>query len=42
VIAAEDARFCAHSGFDFEAMEKAMASNKRRPGRVRGGSTISQ
>jgi monofunctional biosynthetic peptidoglycan transglycosylase len=42
VIAAEDARFCTHKGFDFEAMEKAMASNKRRPGRVRGGSTISQ
>jgi monofunctional biosynthetic peptidoglycan transglycosylase len=42
VIAAEDARFCAHRGFDFQAMEKAMAHNRRRPDRVRGGSTISQ
>ena len=40
-IAAEDSRFCAHSGFDMEAIEKALAANKR--GRkVRGGSTISQ
>ena len=42
VIAAEDARFCDHHGFDFNAMEKAMANNERRPGRIRGGSTISQ
>ena len=42
VIAAEDAQFCEHRGFDFAAMEKAMAHNKRRPGKVRGGSTISQ
>jgi monofunctional biosynthetic peptidoglycan transglycosylase len=42
VIAAEDARFCEHHGFDFEAMEKAYASNQRRPGKIRGGSTISQ
>ncbi|WP_346764297.1 monofunctional biosynthetic peptidoglycan transglycosylase [Caulobacter sp. SLTY] len=42
VIAAEDARYCSHFGFDFEALEKAMAHNKRRPGRIRGGSTISQ
>jgi monofunctional glycosyltransferase len=42
VIAAEDARFCSHHGFDFEAMEKAMANNQRRPGKIRGGSTISQ
>lgn len=41
-IAAEDARFCEHNGFDFEAIERAMASNKRRPNRIRGGSTISQ
>lgn len=41
VIAAEDARFCQHRGFDFEAIEKALDSNAR--GRkVRGGSTISQ
>jgi monofunctional biosynthetic peptidoglycan transglycosylase len=41
VIAAEDAKFCAHRGFDFDAMEKAMAHNER-SGKVRGGSTISQ
>jgi monofunctional biosynthetic peptidoglycan transglycosylase len=42
VIAAEDARFCEHRGFEFEAMKKAMENNKRRPNRIRGGSTISQ
>ena len=41
-VAAEDARFCTHHGFDFQAMEKAMRHNERRPGRIRGGSTISQ
>jgi len=41
-IAAEDARFCQHHGFDFGAMEKAMRHNEERPGRLRGGSTISQ
>jgi len=41
VIAAEDAGFCSHHGFDFEAMEKAMAANER-GGKLRGGSTISQ
>ncbi len=41
VIAAEDARFCQHHGFDLEAIEKAMESNAK--GRkLRGGSTISQ
>jgi monofunctional biosynthetic peptidoglycan transglycosylase len=41
VIAAEDARFCEHHGFDFNAIKKAQAYNAR--GRkVRGGSTISQ
>ena len=42
VIASEDARFCSHNGFDFEAIERAMRNNERRPGRIRGGSTISQ
>ena len=42
VIAAEDARFCEHMGFDIEAIEKAMKNNERRPNRLRGGSTISQ
>ena len=41
VIASEDAQFCAHDGFDFKAIEKAIDSNARGR-RVRGGSTISQ
>ena len=41
VIAAEDARFCEHHGFDFEAIEKAMAANAAGK-KLRGGSTISQ
>ncbi len=41
VIAAEDAKFCAHHGFDSEAIQKAMQSNARGK-RIRGGSTISQ
>jgi monofunctional biosynthetic peptidoglycan transglycosylase len=41
-VASEDAKFCDHHGFDFEAIQKAMDHNERRPGRVRGGSTISQ
>jgi monofunctional biosynthetic peptidoglycan transglycosylase len=41
VIAAEDARYCEHMGFDVEAIRKAMAANER-GGKVRGGSTISQ
>jgi monofunctional biosynthetic peptidoglycan transglycosylase len=42
LIAAEDAHFCRHDGFDFDAMRKAMENNERRPNRVKGGSTISQ
>ncbi|MBA4048293.1 MAG: monofunctional biosynthetic peptidoglycan transglycosylase [Sphingomonas sp.] len=41
VIAGEDARFCAHSGFDYEAIAKAYVRTQR-DGRLRGGSTISQ
>lgn len=41
-VAAEDARFCEHHGFDFNALEQAMIHNDRRPGKIRGGSTISQ
>ena len=41
-IASEDARFCSHHGFDFTAMQKAMAHNERDPNRIKGGSTISQ
>jgi monofunctional glycosyltransferase len=40
-IAAEDAKFCTHDGFDREAIESAMKRNAR-GGRIRGGSTISQ
>ncbi|HWE99514.1 MAG TPA: monofunctional biosynthetic peptidoglycan transglycosylase [Caulobacteraceae bacterium] len=42
VVASEDSSFCAHHGFDVRAIEKAMAHNVVRPGRIRGGSTISQ
>ncbi len=42
-VASEDARFCSHHGFDFQAMQAAMRHNERRPnGKVKGGSTISQ
>jgi monofunctional biosynthetic peptidoglycan transglycosylase len=40
-IAAEDGNFCRHRGFDFDAIEQAMAANAKGR-RVRGGSTISQ
>lgn len=40
-IAGEDARFCEHSGFDYEAMANAAYRNAQ-GGRIRGGSTISQ
>lgn len=40
-IAAEDARFCSHNGFDMEAIQKALDHNAD-GGRIRGGSTISQ
>jgi monofunctional glycosyltransferase len=41
VIASEDQRFCQHSGFDTEAIEKAMRANLE-GGKIRGGSSISQ
>jgi len=40
VIAAEDNGFCAHWGFDFQAIEKALRHNEKSR-RLRGGSTIS-
>ena len=40
-IAAEDARFCSHRGFDMDAIQKALDHNAE-GGRIRGGSTISQ
>jgi monofunctional glycosyltransferase len=42
VIAGEDQLFADHNGFDWKSIEKAMAYNKRKPNRVKGGSTISQ
>jgi len=41
-IAGEDGRFCAHSGFDRQAMETAMRRNAAGGRVLRGGSTISQ
>lgn len=41
VVAAEDQRFGEHSGFDFDAIEKAAEHNSD-GGTVRGASTISQ
>lgn len=38
VVAAEDANFCLHYGFDFEAIRDAFSDDSRQ----RGGSTISQ
>lgn len=42
VISSEDQIFPDHSGFDWKSIEKAMKYNKRKPGRIRGASTISQ
>ena len=41
VIGAEDANFCAHNGFDVDAMTDALVHNAS-SSRIRGGSTISQ
>lgn len=41
VISSEDGTFLDHNGFDFEAMQKAFASNNRGK-KLKGGSTISQ
>jgi len=41
VVAAEDARFYQHHGFDWQAMELA-AEHDMNGGRLRGGSTITQ
>lgn len=40
VLAGEDTRFCAHSGIDWRAAEKAMDSNMRRGRVAHGASTI--
>ena len=42
VVAAEDAKFVSHDGFDWEEMQKALERNVREGEIVRGGSTITQ
>ena len=42
VVAAEDARFVDHEGFDWEGIQRALERNQRRGRPVAGGSTISQ
>lgn len=42
VIAAEDAKFVDHEGFDWEGMQKAYEKNLKKGKIVAGGSTISQ
>ena len=42
VVAAEDAKFISHEGFDWEAISKAMERNERKGKIVAGASTISQ
>jgi monofunctional biosynthetic peptidoglycan transglycosylase len=42
LIAAEDARFLEHHGFDWEGIKLAWERNRREGGLVAGGSTISQ
>ena len=42
VVAAEDAKFVGHEGFDWEAISKAMEKNEKQGRVVSGASTISQ
>lgn len=42
VISSEDQLFPDHNGFDWKSIKKARAYNEKKPGRVRGASTISQ
>jgi len=42
IVAAEDAKFLDHEGFDWEAIQKAYEKNQRKGRIVSGGSTISQ
>ena len=42
VVAAEDARFLDHEGFDVEGIQKAVEKNLKKGRLVAGGSTISQ
>jgi monofunctional biosynthetic peptidoglycan transglycosylase len=42
VISSEDQLFPKHNGFNIDAIEKAVAYNKKHPNKTRGASTISQ
>ncbi|MCS6995651.1 MAG: monofunctional biosynthetic peptidoglycan transglycosylase [Casimicrobiaceae bacterium] len=42
IIAAEDAKFVDHEGFDWEGIQQALEKNRARGRTVAGGSTISQ
>lgn len=42
VVAAEDARFVDHEGFDWDGIQQAIAKNQKQGRVVAGGSTISQ
>lgn len=42
IIAAEDANFVDHEGFDWQGIQKAMQKNQKKGRFVAGGSTISQ
>ena len=42
VVAAEDAKFVDHEGFDWQGIQKALERNEKRGKVVAGGSTISQ
>ena len=42
IIAAEDAKFVDHEGFDWEGIQRALEKNQRRGKVVAGGSTITQ
>jgi monofunctional biosynthetic peptidoglycan transglycosylase len=42
IVAAEDAKFLDHDGFDWEGIQKAYEKNRRQGRIVSGGSTISQ
>jgi monofunctional biosynthetic peptidoglycan transglycosylase len=42
MIAAEDAKFVEHGGFDWDGMEKALEKNRKKGHVVSGGSTITQ
>lgn len=42
VLKAEDYKFFEHNGFDYDAIQKAMAYNKLHPHKKKGASTITQ